>query len=236
MRFIGTICILLCCISTARSQHVVSRQAGLIHYAEGRLLLGDQAFQFDAENLKHLPEGQYLHTAKGKAEVQLGPAASLWMGQDGSLQLTNSSLPDTRLRLTRGSIFVEIIEELENNRIRLLLPGGSLVELKKTGLYRINASPPQVFVFRGKAKIPQDRETATVKENRTALLLDQPVIFRFEKAGSDPLYDWTTRRSNIVYYPVKSARETEKIRRQAIWRLQQQSKWLQDLQDLGNLQ
>jgi hypothetical protein len=243
MRLFGKIFLLLFFASPAWAQYVVSVRAGLINYVEGRVYLDESPFEFNADHLQELEKGQYLRTGTGKAEVQLGPGASLWMDENGSLQMVNPSLTDTRLRIERGSIFIEIIEKYKNNKITIQM-GTSVIELKETGLYRLDSALPYLYVFNGKAEIRENRNRATVKQGKFADLNNNLEISKFDKDWKDTFRNWTTQRSFVIYRRIRFARMRESMAirmagRRHMWELEhfarQQMQQQQQQQRLENL-
>ena len=87
MRIILNVVLVLCFTFSTPTQYVTNAKAGLITCAEGAVLLDGEPFHFNAENLRQLPDELSLQTTSGRVEVQLGLAASLWMGEDGSLNI-----------------------------------------------------------------------------------------------------------------------------------------------------
>jgi len=244
MRVFGKIFLLLFFASPVWAQHVVSVRAGLINYVEGQVYLDEAPFEFNADHLQELEKGQYLRTGSGKAEVQLGPGASLWMDENGSLQMVNPSLTDTRLRIERGSIFIEIIEKYKNNKISIQM-GTSVIELKKTGLYRLDSASPYLYVFNGKAEIRENRNRITVKQGKFADLNNNLEISKFDKDWKDTFRDWTAHRSFVIYHRIKLARMMEGMAqrmagRRLMWEMEnfarQQIQQQQQQQRLENLQ
>ena len=221
MRLICQIILVFCMGSLAWTQYVISVHAGLINYAEGSVFLDKEYFEFRVDQLREMKQGQRLRTAAGKVEVQLGPAASLWMDENGSLRMDNPGLTETRLVIEKGSVFIEIIEKLQDDGIMLQL-GNTEIQLNDTGLYHIESVPPQIYVFDGKAKIGQQQEKETVKRGRCAELEDEVKISKFDMDRFSPLKNWVKQRSQLVYGRIKNAQKKEIRRRLMESRILQQ--------------
>jgi hypothetical protein len=213
MRLIGKILLFLFLGTSAWAQYLVSVRAGLINYAEGLVYLDEKPFEFRADRLQELAKGQYLRTGPGKVEVQLGPAASLWMGECGSLEMLDPDITDIRLRIETGSVFIEIIEEYENNKINIQL-GTAGIELKETGLYRLDCMPPKLYAFNGKAEIQDENTKKTVKQGKFADLGNNIEISEFDRDRNDPFYKWTNQRSHVIFGRIRYARIMEGLERQ----------------------
>jgi len=225
MRLIVQIFLFLFFASYAWSQYLVSVRAGLINHAEGLVSLDNKPLQFRTDHLQELTKGQYLRTYSGKVELQLGPAASLWMGESGSLQMVNPNITDTRLRIEKGSIFIEIIEKYKKNRISIQL-GESVIELKEIGLYRLDSELQHLYVFNGKAEIRRNQKKATVKQGKFSDLDNNLKTSKFDKNQEDSLHTWMTHRSNVLYMRIKRARRMQDRRihmetRNMMWQAEQ---------------
>lgn len=213
MRLTGKIILILFFASYSWGQYLVSVRAGLINYAEGDVYIDTEPLQFRTNLLQELMKGQSLQTASGKVELQLGPAASLWMGENGSLQMVNPSLTDTQLRIEQGSIFIEVNEKHKHNKINIQL-GQSFIELKDIGVYRLDSAPPHLYVFNGKAEVRKNQKKETVKQGKFTDLDSNLKILKFDRDWKDPLHDWAIHRSYLIYGKLKLARKMEAIGRQ----------------------
>ncbi|MEJ2110166.1 MAG: hypothetical protein P8Z37_09690 [Acidobacteriota bacterium] len=230
MRLAAAICFIIYAFSPAQAQYIVNARAGLITSAHGQLYLDKKPFHFTQNRYEELAKGQRLETTSGLAEIQLGPAASLWMGLQGSIGMLSPNITNTVVRLERGEIFIEIAEKYKKNKISVQL-GNAVVELKEIGRYYINSTPPQLHVLEGKAGIQRNDRGKTVKKGKAVDLSDRMNIFAFREDWSNQLLDWANKRSNILFYPVRMARRMEALRRQM-----DNLRYFRDMQEFQQMQ
>jgi hypothetical protein len=235
MRLIARTFLLLCFTASVWAQNVISVRAGLISYAEGVVYLDKEPFEFRSANLVEVSKGHRLQTASGRAEVQLGPAATLWLAENGSLRMVDQSLTDARLSLEQGSIYIEIIEKIKKNRVRVNLDT-FVVEMKETGAYRLDYGTRQLYVYEGKAVIKGKRKEFKVKENtRISLPREDKEAMTKSQIPSDwraGVPRWVVYRSYVVYNRARSAQMMEQFRqRNENWRYQQQIRTEQQIQE-----
>jgi hypothetical protein len=197
--------------ASSYAQQWIGVQAGMVNYAQGDFYIGEEKLQFPEARSREIPKGTSLRTGDGWVEIQLGPYAFLWMGEEGTLQMVDPSLTDTQLLLERGSIVIEIYEQTEQtdkNTIRIC-SGGAVVELKKIGLYRVDSERPQLRVYEGKAQIQVGRTKTTVREGRAAVLDGKLKLSRFDMKKTEPLLEHATGRSAVLTGPIKEARRSK---------------------------
>lgn len=230
MRRIVTVFFLFCVITPVHAQYLISSRAGLITFADGPVFLEQTPFQFDEDRLRELAKGQRLQTATGRAEVQLGPATSLWMGTQASIRMIEPLLTNTSVQLEQGEFFIEIAQKYKKNVLNILL-GDTVVELKEIGLYHFSCNPNQMHVYKGKAKLRQNNKEKTVKKGKAADLVRPLKIYKFQKNPPNALLQWAARRSQVLFRPIMLARRMEAVRRQmgdrVFWQQMQQIQEMQ---------
>jgi hypothetical protein len=204
---------LFCIIPGLAAQQLIHARAGLITFAEGTVLLGKMPFQFSAEKLEVLENGQVLQTVTGRAEVQLGPGSSLWMAPGGSIRMVRSALDDTVVQIERGEIFIEIAEKYKNNLLSIRT-GESEAELKEKGRYSFKESPGRLCVHQGKARLLVSGKQITVKKGKAAFLEAPYKVRELRQIGHDPLSSWAAERSRVLFQPILLARRMEAARQQ----------------------
>jgi hypothetical protein len=153
-----------------------------------------------------LEAGQVLATANGKAEILLTPGIFLRLGDDSTVQMVSTDLTHTEIQLEQGHANVEVDQIYPQNTILIDLKNGQ-TRLLKNGLYNFDAANSTVRVFDGKAAVyPGSNTQANVKpidvKGGHQLVLNgeplKPQGFNKDQAKADPLYKWSSLRSNYL--------------------------------------
>src|SRR5712692_5652286 len=118
---------------TASAQSVISARSGLIHYAEGRVLVGDQLVETKFGSFPDIKENAELRTEEGRAEVLLTPGVFLRVGENSAVRMITNRLIDTRLEFLSGSIVIEADDILKDNAVTIVFKDAA-VHLRKKGL------------------------------------------------------------------------------------------------------
>jgi hypothetical protein len=192
----------------ALGQSVVSARSGAIHHIEGRVLVDNQPVQKKFGEFPNLAEGSLLRTELGRAEVLLTPGVLVRLGEASAMRMLATDLKDTRLELVAGTALVEAMEIFEDNAVTVMA-GGAAIEIVDHGLYRITAEPPELRVYKGKARVTQNDETLVAKKGRSvALGAGRLAASRFDTEETDALYRWSARRSAYLAMANVSAAKT----------------------------
>ena len=183
-----------CC---AYAQSVISAHSGVIHYVEGRVLLGDTPVELKFAQFPDLKENQELRTEEGRAEILLTPGAFLRIGENSSIRMLSNHLSDTRVEVLSGSALLECTEILKDNALTLVYKGNSML-LEKAGLYRVDSDPPRFRVYEGQAVVRSESGQLTLKAGKETPLDGVLVAGKFDNKVGDELYRWSSRRSGYV--------------------------------------
>jgi hypothetical protein len=124
----------------ARAQQVIAVKAGMIIYTEGEVFKDNETVQHAGKRFITLKDGQTLRTEMGRAELLLSPNVYLRVGENSTLRMERDLLDDTRLTLDSGSALIEVVQATKGNLIHVRC-GASLIEIARTGLYRLDAGP-----------------------------------------------------------------------------------------------
>ena len=182
----------------AYGQHVISARSGLIHYIEGEVFLGDKAVTQKLGEYPDMKAGEHLRTEAGRAEVLLTPGVFLRLSENSEIALTANALTDTRIDVVKGSVLLEAGEVSKEHSIEFTV-AGSVLEVRKRGVFRIDATtPPRVRAFDGEITIADVGRSLAVKEGRQAMLTAVPVVEKFAKDETDAFYRWAGRRSGYL--------------------------------------
>ncbi len=158
-------------------------------------------------NLLRLPRGSYiqlengqrLSTRHGRLELVLN-SDYLRLGRDGSLRMEQNRLDDMQFVLERGSALVEVVEKTRG-RIKVRLSTG-FVEIKKAGLYRLDAASSELRVYGGEAVVANGKRKATIKSERMVRLDGDPASAKFDANATDALHKWAAQRSWDLSSPI----------------------------------
>lgn len=151
----------------AFAQSVVSTHSGVLYFFEGSVFVGDQQMEQKFGKFPDIEEGRELRTENGHAEVLLTPGVFLRIANNSAVCMRSNQLSDTRVELLRGSAIVEANPEAKDTKVTLLYKNWQL-RVPQQGVYRIDADPPQVQVYKGEVAVSVQGETTdpvTVKED-----------------------------------------------------------------------
>jgi hypothetical protein len=180
------------------AQPVISAKSGVIAYVEGTVFLANQLVEYSVTKFPEMKENSILRTEDGRAEVLLTPGVLLRLGENSSLKLLTNRLVDTRLELQAGSAVVEADAISKDNNV-IIVCGNAAVALGKAGIYRFDAPPASVKVFKGDASVQMPGGTASVNAGRVAMLSGSAAsVQRFNTEDTDALDRWSRRRGEYV--------------------------------------
>jgi FecR-like protein len=183
----------------ASAQSVVSTHSGLIYFFEGSVFLGDQPLQQKFGSFPDIGEGRQLRTEHGRAEVLLTPGVMLRIDENSAIRLISDKLSDTRVELLGGSGILES-DGSEADPSDTLIFQNWQVRVPRQGVYRIDADPARIEVYKGEAEVSTADQTATaaVRQGETlplaAVLLPQAAA----PAEPDSFKKWAMSRSQAV--------------------------------------
>ena len=192
--------------ATAFGQRANPVSPGTLNYVEGQASIEGRSLSSQSVGNTKLQAGQVLATANGKAEILLTPGIFLRLGQDSTVQMVSTDLTHTEVRLEQGRADVEVDQIYPQNTILVDLKDGQ-TQLLKNGLYAFDAGNATVRVFDGKAAVyPGANPQASVKpidvKGGHQLVLNgdlvKPQGFNKDQAKADPLYKWSSLRSNYL--------------------------------------
>ncbi|MCX6599683.1 MAG: hypothetical protein NTV70_25295 [Acidobacteria bacterium] len=199
--------VLFCALAaSALAQSLISAKSGLIHYAEGDVLLAGKPVELKTSVFQTMKTGETLATEEGRAEVLLGPGVFLRMSDHTQVKMINGEITDSRIELKDGTIIIEAADSVKTNRT-LVLVGGQEIAINKDGVYSITAGPQaSVRVWSGELAVG----SALLKGGRVMMLADGKVE-KFDKEQTDSLYRWASRRASYVAMANMSAARTVQL-------------------------
>src|SRR5580704_14367372 len=186
-------------IVPAGAQSVVSTHAGLIHFFEGAVYVGDRPLESHLGRFPSVPQGAELRTAEGRAEVLLTPGVFLRIGERSSIRMVANDLADTQVELQTGSAIVDSGEPNSGTSVTLNYKDWRVHFLQK-GVYRLNTDPPSLWVRQGKAEVftGPSEEPVSVERGMTLPFASVLVPELPEKLPNDALNDWANGRSQSI--------------------------------------
>lgn len=187
---------ILCCLPLA-AQNIISAKSGLIHYTEGDVKIGDQSAAPNNGVFQSLAVGQALTTTEGRAEMLLAPGQFLRLNENSSVKMVSNKLDATRLEVERGSALVEVIDMARNAPITVAV-GSNVLELRKDGLYRIDADPSRLRVYDGEAVASGNGQNLTVRKGQEVTLGAVYAESHFDATTGDEFSRWAQRRAGYV--------------------------------------
>jgi hypothetical protein len=194
---------------TAAAQNAISAKAGLVQVADGDVFVNDNAIETRVAEFTDLKNTDVLRTAEGRAEVLLTPGSFLRLGENSSFRMLSSRLNDVRLEVLQGEALVEITELLTDNAVTVTL-GNSSFALTKGGIFRFDANPARLRVYKGEAFAQLGDKQVRVKEGRQETFNGSDwTQSGFDTNDTDALYRWSQRRAeNIAVANVSAARQS----------------------------
>lgn len=196
--------LLVLCVSVAAfsgtaalAQSVISARSGLIHYVEGRVVLGGQPVESKFGSFPEVKENTILSTESGRTEILLTPGVFLRIGENSSFRMITNRLVDTRVEFLSGSAVIEADDLMKDNAVTVVYKDAT-VRLLKNGLYRFNSNPPALRVFNGDAEVESAGNKLEVKEGKMLAFNGEFAAVKFDKEDTDSLDRWSRRRGEYI--------------------------------------
>ena len=183
--------------TAAFSQQAISAKSGMVHFVEGKVLVGDQEVESKFGNFPQVKEKQVLRTEEGRTEVLLTPGVFLRVGENSSFRMITDRLIDTRIEFLSGSIILEVDEMLKDNSVTVVAKDAT-VHLRKTGIYRFDDNPARLRVFKGAVDAEADGKTFEVAAGKMLVLNGEMAVTRFDTKDMDALDRWSYRRGEAL--------------------------------------
>jgi len=182
----------------ASAQSVISAKSGLIHYAEGRVYLGDKLVESQFGSFPDIKENGQVRTEDGRAEVLLTPGVFLRIGENSAIRMVTNRLIDTRVEFLSGSILVEADELPKDNGVTIVYKDYS-IKLQQKGVYRFDSDPAALRVYDGGVVADLNGKVEEIKQGRLLPMDGNLNTAKFDKdKETDALYRWSRRRSEYL--------------------------------------
>jgi hypothetical protein len=181
-------------------QTVISTHSGVLYFFEGSVYLGGDRLEQKFGRFPDIGEGRELRTEQGRAEVLLTPGVVLRIGDQSSIRMVSERLEDTRVELLSGSAIMEVNENTAPNTAVTLIYKQWQVRAPQRGVYRVDANPATLRVYRGQAEVSADGKSdkTLVKDGESVPL--SPVLVPEQTTTLEPdnFKSWAMNRSQEV--------------------------------------
>jgi hypothetical protein len=181
------------------AQSVVSTHSGVVHFFEGTVFVGDQQLEQKFGRFPEIGQGHELRTEHGRAEVLLTPGVILRLDENTAIRLVSSRLSDTRVELVQGSAILESNEAAAETSVTLVHRNWQ-VRVPQQGVYRIDAEPARVQVYKGDAEVAVEGqpEPTLVRDGEVLPLAAVLVTERSAPTSGDEFKGWAMSRSDAI--------------------------------------
>ena len=190
MRLLG---VFLLPFALAFGQNVISVQAGLVHYVEGRVLLNGEPLEMTFGKFPQMKANGELRTEEGRAEVLMAPGTALRMSENSGFRILSTKLEDIRVEALSGSLLFEVAEMPKEQALTVIFQDQPTA-IRKSGLYRFDSEEGRLRVYDGEARVG----TINVKGSREMALVGGSEPEKFDASTGDALYRWSKRRSGYL--------------------------------------
>ena len=171
----------------------------MIQYLEGDVFLNDRVLDTKIGKFEEMKDGAILRTAEGRAEVLLTPGSFLRIAESSSIKMFDARLASTRMEVLSGSVIVQVSEiEKEKDHNLTFISKTAVIELRKGGIYRIDASQNSLKVYKGEAQVEMAGTAKIVGTSKAATLAGEIEIAKFDNTTGDELYRWAKTRSGYL--------------------------------------
>ncbi len=188
---------LLATAAPSFAQPVLAAKSGLLSYAEGDVTVNGQPADLSGVHFSDLKENAVLKTADGRAEILLTPGVILRVGENSSLRMISNRLIDTRLELLAGSAVIEADQIAKDTSVTIVDKDGT-VALTKAGIYRFDAEPAQLKVFKGEANVEIAGNSQQISTGHVIPLSGTATLSKFDVEDTDALDRWSHRRASYL--------------------------------------
>ncbi|MCU1265320.1 MAG: hypothetical protein JWM21_1638 [Acidobacteria bacterium] len=188
-----------------REKFVISAKAGGINAVSGRVeirsyLGADWSLLNITDDLK---ARDVVRTGQdGRVEMLLNPGSYLRVGENSEFELTDNSLENLEVRLTRGTAIIEATGADETElAINITTPHARIIIIRR-GLYRVNVIPgdtTELFVRKGRVMLA-NTHTKVKEGNKVVFSSTAFSVAKLQKAEKhkDVLDTWSKERAGTV--------------------------------------
>lgn len=123
---------------------------GTVNYVEGAVLLNGRPLAPSNAGKVTVKTGEFISTGVGRVEVLLTPGVFLRLGHNSAVEMIDSQLTQTQIKVTTGSATLEVLQIFPENML-LVTEDGITTRIIKNGLYEFNAETGTIRTYDGRA-------------------------------------------------------------------------------------
>jgi uncharacterized membrane protein YgcG len=178
---------------------VAPSRSGMVSYIQGAVYLDDKQIPDPiVAQYPYMQDNGTLHTAEGRAEVQMNPGVTQWLGESGSLRMVTSRFIDTRVELVQGAATVALTEVNKDNSFTVVCKDATAV-IAKAGFYHFYADPVGIKVFEGLARVQVGEQNLEVPAGKMLVMDGQKAsVEKFDKEATDALDRFSGHRGELM--------------------------------------
>lgn len=187
------------------AQSVIGARAGVVQFAQGEVFAGGDLVKTAPGKFLLLTDGETLQTRKGRAEVLLGAAVFLRLGEDSALRMTNTRLDQTEVSIESGSALVEVVKVARGEHLLVRVPGLA-AEMRTMGVYRFEGAG-EIRVSGGQTQVASGTAVVSLGRGKRVRSSEGLKVSEFDHKKTDALQLWSARRSFRAYMSAIAARQ-----------------------------
>lgn len=178
---------------------VAPSRSGMVTYIQGAVYLDDKQIPDPiVAQFPYMKDDGSLRTAEGRAEVQMNPGVTQWLGENSSLRMVTSRFIDTRVELMQGAATVALTEINKDNSFTVVCKDAAAV-IAKAGFYHFYADPVGIKVFEGLARVQVGDQNIEVPAGKMLVMEGQKAsVEKFDKEVTDALDRFSGHRGELM--------------------------------------
>jgi hypothetical protein len=185
-----------------RERFAISAKAGGVNSVIGRVLVqrAGETSQQDLSSKDDLNSGDLVSTKSGsRVEVLLNPGSYLRLTENSEFELTDNSLNNLTVKLTKGSA---IVEATGPDRIRMqigIVTEQSRFTIVRAGVYRINVQPGLTELLVQKGRVAVAGQSSLIKGGtKVTFKNNSSFTAKLSKQDRDEFDLWSKERGEFL--------------------------------------
>ncbi len=190
--------------SQNREKFVISARAGGVNAVTGRATMRPHGnAEWRQLTIKEdLETGDLVRTGlDGRVEMLLNPGSYMRIGEDSEFELTDNSLENLEVRLTKGTAIVEVTGVDDEDLFIGITTPHTRMSIIRRGLYRVNVVPgdaTELIVRKGRV-ILEGSHTKVNGGNKVVFSSGSFSVAKLKGADKkDPLEAWSKDRAQML--------------------------------------
>ena len=185
------------------SRYTISAKAGAVNFLSGSVTVQRKK---DGKTMTlttkdQINSGDVITTGStGLAEITLNPGSYLRVGENSTIEFTNTNLDNLILNLTKGSAIVEAAGSDNLSIVIEVITPQTKALLVKKGVYRINVADNQteVQVWKGQAEIGNGTIVKVKGGKQIAIGATTAETVKLDKKNQDAFDKWSKDRAKLL--------------------------------------